>query len=77
MGREEIFGKILVKLRLERNLTQEKLAEMASINEKHIQKIEHGYSPSLRTIIKLCDALDISLHHFMFYIDIEYEKEKN
>lgn len=43
-------------------LTQEALAELAGINEKHISKIETGvYFPTYNTLNKLLTALDLNI----------------
>ncbi len=61
-----IFGKVITKLRKEKGLTQEKIAELANINEKYYGKIERGESsPTLIYIIKICDALEIKSYDLM------------
>lgn len=53
------LGKKIKSLRISRNLTQDKLAEIAGINYKYLQKIESKYSPDLKleTVQKLAKAL--------------------
>ena len=56
-----IFGKVLKELRVERSLTQEKLAELADFDRTYIYRLEKGKrEPSLSTILKLSDALKVS-----------------
>lgn len=60
MKKAVTFTKILRKLRKEKGLTQEKLAEKAHINEKYFGRIERGESyPTVPIMIKICEALEI------------------
>lgn len=56
-----LLGKRLASTRKERNLTQEKLAEMTNLANNYISNIENSRSiPSLETLVKLCEALEIT-----------------
>jgi transcriptional regulator with XRE-family HTH domain len=63
-NREEIlnsFGKKLQKLRTDRNLSQEKLAEIAGFDRTYISLLERGVrNPSLVNIVRLAKALNIA-----------------
>lgn len=63
MDEKEILRQIGNNIRAERNrarLTQEKLAEMISINEKNLGKIERGQSNvKITNIIAIMKALNI------------------
>jgi transcriptional regulator with XRE-family HTH domain len=53
-------GMSLRALRVEKRLTQEQLAYVASMSTRHIQKIERGeLNITLRTIVRLCSALQV------------------
>ena len=53
------FGQNLCKLRVEADLTQEKLAEKADISRRYVQLIEAGqYTPTIEIAAKLRAALD-------------------
>lgn len=55
------FGKKLKQIRKSKGLTQEKLAELADVHEKHISKLELGTMlPSFKTLNKILKALDIN-----------------
>lgn len=56
------FGRDLRRLRAQRGWSQEQLAGVAEINRSFLGEIERGESvPSLDTLAKLADALDITL----------------
>lgn len=56
-----VFGKRLRELRLERRISQEKLAEIAHLHRNYIGVLERGgQSPSLDAICKLASALKVS-----------------
>jgi len=58
-----MLSKRLKELRNKHNWTQQKLAEKANLSFNAITKIEQGAAeyPTLRTLIKLADAFEISL----------------
>ncbi|MBR6099472.1 helix-turn-helix transcriptional regulator [bacterium] len=65
MNREEIIKLFAENLRVERarkNISQEKLAEMADITPEYLSRIEAGkFSPSLVVIANLAIALNVSV----------------
>lgn len=55
-----IFGEVLQELRLQRNLTQDQLAERAGTERSHISALERAEKgPALATVFTLADALEI------------------
>jgi transcriptional regulator with XRE-family HTH domain len=55
-----LFGKRLRELRLERNLSQEKLAELAGLHRNYVGILERAVqSASLDAICKLATALKV------------------
>jgi len=58
----DILGNTIKKLRTERNLTQEQLAEKAHINVSYLAKIENGYvNTTVRYLIKLARGLNVQV----------------
>ena len=59
----EIFSKNLKKYRLEKNLSQEKLAELCSFNRTYISSLERGIrTPSLKSIEIISKKLEIEVY---------------
>lgn len=64
MGKEkqikELLGHTIKQLRLEKSLSQEKLAEKAGLDRSYISEIERGIkAATVITIVKLAQGLDI------------------
>ncbi|WP_028978181.1 helix-turn-helix domain-containing protein [Sporocytophaga myxococcoides] len=58
---QQIFGKVVRELRIEKGITQEKLAELADLDRAFIYHLEAGNKePSLTTIFKISDGLKVS-----------------
>jgi transcriptional regulator with XRE-family HTH domain len=64
------FGVVLRQLRLEAELTQEELGLQADIQRKHVSMLELGEKqPTLATIFKLADALNVKPSRFIQMVD--------
>ena len=69
------IGENVRRLRLERGITQEQLAEKAELSLTVIQKIEAGQSGSrTETLIRIALVLNVSLD---FLVDIRHTNERN
>jgi len=56
----KIFGQVLRKLREDKKISQEKLAEYCDLDRTYISLLERGLrQPTLTTIFSLSKALDI------------------
>lgn len=56
----ETLGKTIEGLRRQRDMTQEDLADKASINVSYLAKIENGYvNTTVRYLIKLAKGLKV------------------
>lgn len=67
---EEKFGAVLRTVRISKGLSQEKLAENANLHRTYIGSIERGErNISLKNIILICNALNISTSDFFKEIE--------
>ena len=65
MLREDQIGLRIRKLRLDRNLTQQKLADEAGLTKGYLSKIENSKSaPPVSTLINLSKALGVNMDAF-------------
>ena len=70
----KVFGKNLRKYRNEKNLSQEKFAEICNLHRTYISDIERGQrSISLNNIQKIADALEIETYKLF----LENENDEN
>ena len=57
---ESNFGKIILKYRNEKKISQEMLATLSELDRTYISLLERGKrNPTLKTIFKLAEALDV------------------
>ncbi|MCI8404446.1 MAG: helix-turn-helix transcriptional regulator [Clostridia bacterium] len=60
------IGQRIQKYRTAKKLTQEQLADMTGISQKHISRLERGiHTPHFDMIIKIAKALDVSIDTFV------------
>lgn len=60
MDASKAFGKVLRRLRRDRDLSQENLANAVGMERSYISKLEKGdFQPKLKTILALSDELGI------------------
>ena len=60
------IGQRIQKYRKQKNLTQEQLAEITGISQKHISRLERGiHTPHFDMIIKIAKALDVPADAFI------------
>lgn len=60
-----LFAQNLRKIRQEKNISQERLAEMAGLHRTYISSVERaGRNISLDNIEKLAHALDVNIRDF-------------
>jgi len=61
MTLEAAFGSVIKQLRVEKGLSQEKLAFESSLDRSYISQIECGHrQPTLLTIFQLAKALQVA-----------------
>lgn len=70
------FGKAIRQRRRELDLSQEELAERSGLHRNYISGIENGErNPSLKNIVKLATALEISVSDLFVNYSIEVKSE--
>ena len=63
----EPIGKRIRKIRQERNMTQEALAEKLNVSNQHISDIERGLNGmSIPSLMEICKALDADADYILF-----------
>ena len=63
------------RIRTQKKLSQEKLAEMADLHTSYIGQIERGLRyPSLKAVFKIADALNVKLSDLFAGIDVKKNK---
>jgi len=63
------LGERISKRRKVLNLTQDDVAEATGLSNNHISNIENNHSiPSIETLIKICETLDITPDYFLLGI---------
>ena len=72
---EKLIGAQIAKIRNDREITQERLAELIKVTTETISRLERGVSiPSIKTLEKISQALHTSLKDIF---DFEYLEEPN
>jgi transcriptional regulator with XRE-family HTH domain len=67
-----IFGRVLRRIRRERELSQDALADLAGMASKHVSELERGRKePRLGTLVQLADALGMSSSELLLRFDEE------
>lgn len=73
----EMLGARIREQRKRMEMTQENLAEKLGIDQKHMSRIELGKSyPSLDRLIKIAEALDVTLPSLFEFMHMEDERER-
>ena len=71
------IGNLVRKLRKEKGLTQEELAERANLHPKYIGTIERGeIDIRIKNLLKITDALEIGLSEFFKGLPSKFDTEK-
>lgn len=67
------FGRVLRRLRSERGLSQEGLAESAGYHVNHVSYLERGRrSPTLYAVFQLARALEVSPVELVRQVQVEW-----
>ena len=72
-----LFGLRIKELRKAKSLSQDSLAEKADISSKYVSRIEMGqHFPTINTLIKLAEVLDVELKDFFEFSHGEENPKK-
>jgi transcriptional regulator with XRE-family HTH domain len=72
MDLDVAFGTILKRLRLERGLSQEELADLSGFHRTYVSLLERGLkTPSLTTLQRIAGAFKIPTHQMVLMIEEE------
>ena len=77
MNKKQMIGARVKEIRNKKGLTQEQLSERMEINPKYLSSIERGNeNPTLNTLIKLSESLEVDLGEIFSLIQIEDPGER-
>jgi len=69
---KSVFGQVLRRVRRERDLSQEALADRAGLARNHVSELERARrDPGLVTLVQLADALNMGVGELMTCFDEE------
>jgi len=72
---EKVLGSVIRELRVARNLSQEKLAELGDFERSYISKVETGIrSIQFKTVVRMAKALDMKASELVQEFEKQYEK---
>ena len=72
MDLKEMIGSRIREIRNKKGITQDQLAERVGISSKYLSSIERGKeNPTLSTILKLAQSLDVMPAEFFTHLEIE------
>jgi transcriptional regulator with XRE-family HTH domain len=61
-----LFGSSLRETRMEKRLSQERLAELTGLNTNYVGEMERGLkAPGLPVVVRLARALGVTVHHLL------------
>jgi len=71
-----LLGARIKEIRKARGLTQEKLAEMIEVEQKHVSRIESGKNfPTIDRLEKMAAALNVPMMGFFDFLHLEEDDE--
>jgi transcriptional regulator with XRE-family HTH domain len=69
------MGQRIARRRHVLDMTQAELAERANLSTTYTGNVERGATCSIETLMKLCDALDVTPDYLLMGIDKEYRND--
>lgn len=78
MTLKQDLGQRIQKLRKDKKITQEQLAEMVGIDPKNISRIEKGNNyPTAENLTSIAKALNVDIYELFVFNDIPLDKMKD
>lgn len=75
---KKAFGKVLLDLRTEKDVSQQEVADNCDIERAYISRLERGlFQPSLTIIFKLAEFFELSPAELIQKVDSARRKKKN
>jgi transcriptional regulator with XRE-family HTH domain len=72
-----LVGRVIARFRLDKGITQEVLSGLSNIGRTHLSAIERGErKPTLETLFRISNALDVPMSTIVFSIEEETKKKK-
>lgn len=72
-----VVGRVIASFRQKSKLSQEVVSGLADIGRSHLSAIERGErKPTLETLYRLCNALDVKMSTVVAAIEAELEKRE-
>lgn len=59
------------QLRKDRGMSHRRMVEEFGLHLDQIVRVEHGKSVSMQTILKLCEAYDLTIEEFMLGLQLK------
>lgn len=73
-----MFKKRLKELRLEKNITQEELADFLNVSKSTISLYENGVrEPDLKLLVSIADYFNVSTDYLLGRIESDYLNDKD
>lgn len=78
MTLKENLGKSIKKIRKEKQITQEQLAEFVGIDPKNISRIENGNNyPTAENLTAIANALGVEIYELFVFNDVSYAQMRH
>lgn len=76
--KQHYIGQVIKSKRIQKNLTQNEVAENIGISRNYLSDIENGrYMPSVTTLSELASYLQIDLNFLIKMTEIQYEERSD
>jgi len=71
------IGKKIMEIRKDKNISQQELAIKSNLSQSFISHLEQDKrSPTINTLYKIANGLDISLKDFLLYLFNDFDSDE-